>query len=266
MIKKEKAIKVGIFLTVVFVIFVIGQLWLLRFNVGKSGFTLDIFYDDVSGLTKGDPVRVYGIKKGKVISMKMEGNGVLVRVWIENSVVLKEDARASIQDVAMISGTKTIVIRPGVSDKLLDISETLIGAPNRGLSTVEVGGITEQLEDLLKTLRGAMSGSEGTFEVFGSALKELELVLKENRKELQKTISGGAVNLEKTQILVDNMDSTIKELDLTLKQINSKKGTMGKLVYDDKLYDNLTRAASNLDSLLVDFRKNPGKYVKVSVF
>ena len=266
MVKKEKAIKVGIFLTVVLVIFVIGQLWLLRFNVGKEGFYLNIFYDDVSGLTKGDPVRVYGIKKGKVMSMKMERNGVLVRVWIENSVVLKEDTKASIQDVAMISGTKTIVVNPGVSDSLFDISDTLQGAPNRGLSTVEVGGITEQLEDLLKTLRSAMAGSEGTFETMGSTLRELDLLLKENRKGLKQAIEGSGENLEKTQVLIDNMDSSIKELDLTLKQINSKKGTMGKLIYDEKLYDNLTKAAASLDTLLVEFRKNPGKYIKVSVF
>ena len=266
MIKKEKAIKVGIFLTVVFVVFVISQLWLLRFNVGRAGFNLSIFYDDVSGLKRGDPVRVYGIKKGKVMGMKMEGDGVVVKVWIEKSVVLKKDTRAWIQDVAMISGTKTIVIHPGVSDELLDITKTLQGAPNRGLSTVEVGGITEQIEDLLGTLKGAMAGSEGTFQNLGSTLRELDLLLKENRKGLKQAIEGSGENLERTQILIENIDSSLKELDLTLKQINSKKGTMGKLVYDDGLYDNLTRAASNLDSLLVDFRKNPGKYVKVSVF
>jgi len=266
MVKKEKAIKVGVFLTVVFVIFIVGQLWLLRFNVGREGFYLNIFYDDVSGLTKGDPVRVYGIKKGKVMGMNMEKDGVLVKVWIENSVVLKEDARAFIQDVAMISGTKTLVIHPGVSDKVLDISMTLRGAPNRGLSTVEVGGITSQVEDLLKTLRSGMAGSEGTFERLSSTLREMELLLKENRKQLKETIASGGKNLEKTQVLIDNMDSSIKELDLTLKQINSKQGTMGKLIYDENLYNNLTRAAASLDTLLVDFRKNPGKYVKVSVF
>lgn len=266
MIKKEKAIKVGIFLTLVLVVFIFGQLWLLHFNVGKKGFYLNLFFDDVTGLTKGDPVRVYGIKKGKVMSLKMERDGVLVRVWIEKTVILKEDAEASIQDVAMISGTKTIVIRPGVSEKLFDIKGILKGAPNRGLSTVEVGGITEQLEDLLKALRQTMAGSEGTFVTLGSTLKQMELLLKENREELSKTIKGGSANLEKTKILIGNMDSAIKELDLTLKQINSKEGTMGKIVYDEKLYDNLSRAAANLDSLLVDLRKNPGKYVKVSVF
>ena len=111
-----------------------------------------------------------------------------------------------------------------------------------------------------------MAGSEGSFVTLGSTLRELEILLKENRKELKKTIESGGKSFDKTQVLIDNMDSSIKELDLTLKQINSEKGTMGKLIYDEKLYDNLSRAAANLDSLLVDFRKNPGKYVKVSVF
>jgi phospholipid/cholesterol/gamma-HCH transport system substrate-binding protein len=265
-IRKEKAVKVGIFLTVVFLIFVIGQLWLLRFNIGKAGFHLNIFYDDVAGLTKGDPVRVYGINKGKVMSIDMKGNGVLVRVWIENDVVLREDARAMIQDVAMISGTKTIVIHPGVSDKLFRLSDTLQGAPNRGLSTVEIGGITEQIEDLLSAIKGGTDGSEGPFDRLSSTLKELELFLKENRKEIKKSIESGGKNLKKTEALIDNIDSSVKELDVTLKQINSRKGTMGKLVYDEKLYDNLTRAAANLDTLLVEVRKNPGKFVHVSVF
>ena len=223
---------------------------------------MNIFYDDVSGLKRGDPVRVYGIRKGKVINMNMKRDGVLVKVWIENSVILRKDTRASIQDIAMISGTKTIVVNPGISDSLLDISDTLQGAPNRGLSTVEVGGITEQVEDLLKTLRAGMAGSEGAFEKLGSTLRELELLLKENRKELKKAIAGGSANLEKTEKLIDDMDSSMKELDITLKQINSKKGTMGKLIYDEKLYDNLTRAAASLDTLLVEFRNNPGKYIK----
>ena len=82
----------------------------------------------------------------------------------------------------------------------------------------------------------------------------------------QVNIESGGEDLAKAKFLIENMDSSIKELDIALKQINSKKGTVGKLIYDEKLYDNVTNAAASLDSLLVDFRKNPGKYVKVSVF
>ena len=266
MVKREKAIKVGFFITLVLIFFVFGQLWLVRFNVGKNGYTLNIFYDDVSGLKGGDPVRVYGIKKGKVLDMKMYKDGVLVKVWIENSVVLKADAKASIQDVAMISGTKTIVVDPGTSDKPLDTSKTLEGEANKGLSTVEIGGITDQIEELMRLLSNAMGGEEGTFVTLGSTLKEVESILKENRTELAKAIESGSEDLAKAKFLIEDMDSSIKELDIALKQINSKKGTVGKLIYDEKLYNNMTSAAASLDSLLVDFRKNPGKYVKVSVF
>lgn len=266
MVKREKAIKVGIFITLVLVFFVVGQLWLLRFNVGKDGFYLNIFYDDVSGLKTGDPVRVYGIKKGKVTDMEMRKDGVLVTVWIEKSVVLRKDATASIQDVAMISGTKTIVVDPGTSDELLDTSEVLKGEANKGLSTVEIGGITSQIEDLMRILSEGLAGSEGTFKKLSSTLGEIDYILKENREELESAIKNGSEDLEKAQVLIENMDSSIKELDLALKQINSKKGTLGKLIYDEKLYDNLTGAAESLDSLLLDFRKNPGKYVKISVF
>ncbi|MEJ2306838.1 MAG: MlaD family protein [candidate division WOR-3 bacterium] len=266
MVKREKAIKVGVFITLVLIFFVVGQLWLVRFNVGKSGYNLSIFYNDVSGLKSGDPVRVYGIKKGKVLDMKMYKDGVLVKVWIENSVVLRADAKASIQDVAMISGTKTIVVDPGTSDKILDASKILEGEANKGLSTVEIGGITDQIEELMSLLREAMGGETGTFVTLGSTLKEVESILKENRTELAKAIESGGEDLAKAELLIENMDSSIKELDLALKQINSKKGTVGKLIYDEKLYDNVTNAAASLDSLLVDFRKNPGKYVKVSVF
>jgi phospholipid/cholesterol/gamma-HCH transport system substrate-binding protein len=266
MVKREKAIKVGVFITVILIVFVVGQLWLVRFNVGKDGYNLNIFYNDVSGLTSGDPVRVYGIKKGKVIDMKMYKDGILVKAWIENSVVLKEDAKASIQDVAMISGTKTIVVDPGTSEKLLDTSKILQGEANKGLSTVEIGGITDQIENLMRLLSDAMGGEEGTFVTLGSTLREVETILKENRNELAKAIESGSKDLEKAKFLIEDMDSSIRELDLALKHINSKKGTVGKLIYDEKLYDNLTGAAANLDSLLVDFRKNPGKYVKVSVF
>jgi phospholipid/cholesterol/gamma-HCH transport system substrate-binding protein len=44
------------------------------------------------------------------------------------------------------------------------------------------------------------------------------------------------------------------------------EGTLGKLVNDEKLYDNLDSVTANLNLLIKDLRENPGRYVKVSVF
>lgn len=85
---------------------------------------------------------------------------------------------------------------------------------------------------------------------------------------------------ENVGALVNNANATMKELNTTLadaqtsfKQLSvitqdlaNGKGTMGKMIKDPVLYDNLTRTTKNLDLLLQDFRLNPKRYVNVSVF
>jgi phospholipid/cholesterol/gamma-HCH transport system substrate-binding protein len=51
-----------------------------------------------------------------------------------------------------------------------------------------------------------------------------------------------------------------------LAEINKGEGTIGKLVKDKKMYENLEAATSNLDKLLVDVKANPYRYVNVSIF
>ena len=51
-----------------------------------------------------------------------------------------------------------------------------------------------------------------------------------------------------------------------LTKLNSGDGTLGKLMSNDSLYNNLNLAMADLDSLLIDFRYNPKRYVNVSIF
>ena len=90
-------------------------------------------------------------------------------------------------------------------------------------------------------------------------------------------IKGAVTKLGSTMSSADqalvSLDETLKGLDNTLANfekiaadIHNGKGTMGKLVNDKALYDNLSRTSVNLDLLLQDFRLNPKRYVNVSVF
>lgn len=266
MAEKSKAVKVGIFLTIIILIFVLGQMWMMRFNVGKEGYYIDIFFNDVSGLKQGDPVRVYGIKKGKVVDMTMRRDGVIVKIWLQRDIQLKEDAEVSIQDVAMISGTKTVVINPGISEQPMDTSRVIRGQPNLGLSTVEIGTITTKVEDLIGVLKTGISGSQGAIKNLQLTLGQLEKMLRENREGIRMAIQEGGKDMKKAGETLEELTVTVKRLDSILTHVSKGKGTMGKLIYDEKLYNNLTGASANLDSLLADIRKNPGKYVRVSVF
>lgn len=58
----------------------------------------------------------------------------------------------------------------------------------------------------------------------------------------------------------------LNETEKLLRAINQQQGTAGKLLYDQKFYDQLTSISDELDSLIKDFKKNPRRYIKFSVF
>lgn len=66
--------------------------------------------------------------------------------------------------------------------------------------------------------------------------------------------------------VVDNAADAMAEVSSITEKINRGEGTMGMLINNDSLYNRLTSASNQLDLLLEDFRVNPDRYVRVSVF
>ena len=66
--------------------------------------------------------------------------------------------------------------------------------------------------------------------------------------------------------VISGLESSIANLDRVMTKIEAGDGTLGKLMSDKELYDNLNQASKELDLLLQDFRLNPKRYVNVSVF
>lgn len=77
-------------------------------------------------------------------------------------------------------------------------------------------------------------------------------------------ITGNVASLE-FQETIDQAQKTIADLDKIIAEINRGEGTLGLLLNDEQLYDNLNSTSSSLDNLLVDFKKNPKKYVQFSL-
>jgi phospholipid/cholesterol/gamma-HCH transport system substrate-binding protein len=65
---------------------------------------------------------------------------------------------------------------------------------------------------------------------------------------------------------IANADKTLKELNVLVAQINSGQGTLGKMVKNDSLYNNLNKSSEDLDKLIKDLRINPERYIHFSVF
>lgn len=72
-----------------------------------------------------------------------------------------------------------------------------------------------------------------------------------------------AANFKQT---LDNANQAIAELQGVVKKVNSGEGSLGLLVNDREMYDNLNNASKNLDNLMIDLKENPKRYVHFSVF
>lgn len=77
------------------------------------------------------------------------------------------------------------------------------------------------------------------------------------------TDKAAALNFKQT---VDNANNAIADLQGIVTDVKNGKGSLGQLINDKMMYDNLTNAAKNLDDLMIDLKANPKRYVHFSVF
>ena len=74
--------------------------------------------------------------------------------------------------------------------------------------------------------------------------------------------------LKKAEVnkMIRNMNATVAEAQTAVKKFNENTGTLGKLMNNDSLYNNLNSSAKNMDALMIDLKANPKRYVHFSVF
>ena len=68
------------------------------------------------------------------------------------------------------------------------------------------------------------------------------------------------------QATLDNVNQTISSVHATMEQIKNPQGTLGKLMSDPSIYDNLNHTVQSADSLVTDLKAHPKRYVHFSVF
>ncbi|HVK36928.1 MAG TPA: MlaD family protein [Candidatus Kapabacteria bacterium] len=288
-------------------------------GVLSSHRTLRFVVDDIKGLAEGNPVQIAGMKVGSVTGMEFtrEGarRGVEVRLSIqsEHFDMISADSRAVIKQVGML-GDKIVEIQIGsLAASVADgatlpvlAASGLSEAMDSGMETLSsVGSISRRLDGLLtKVDRG--EGSLGRLMTTTELVDELTGTVADLRKVTGRLSEGdGALwrALEDRRMAEDfsrtiaSLDQMSGELRQVSQSINAGRGTIGKLVRNDSLYDdlrgtarhadsmivglaepinsfapgsqlysNLNRSIEALDSLLSDMKKRPSRYVQFSVF
>ncbi|WP_299463003.1 MlaD family protein [uncultured Microscilla sp.] len=142
----------------------------------------------------------------------------------------------------------------------------------------ELGGTGTKVKEVLSNTASLTGTLDNTLKTQGSNidvimrnLKSLSVSLIETEKSVKPIIAkidNIASKAEKLEIdkTIQKVENTVAQLNEVIESINQGQGTMGKLIKNDSLYNNLERLTGNLDKVLIDFRENPKKYVHFSVF
>jgi phospholipid/cholesterol/gamma-HCH transport system substrate-binding protein len=156
----------------------------------------------------------------------------------------------------------------------LDTLNIVMGNVNKVLGTGNQNAISQTLANLNRAssnLNGLLDAQTGALAKTLNNAEELTSSLKANTADINATIGNAKIASEKLAALelqptINELNQTIGQLKSFIAKMDSKDGTLGALVNDRALYDNLRNAALSLEITLDDLRTHPKRYVNISVF
>ncbi len=300
--KISREIKTGIIVLGGILLFVLGFSYLKSSPIFDTSKTFYAVYKHVGGLQPGTQVSINGFAVGKVndIRFKDQSGLLLVTFSVDNKFQFSKNSTAELFDTGIIGG-KGIQIRPVFDNAPIAKSgDTLPSEIKPGLTELVQQKLTPlqmKVEDAVsnadsllinfneilddrtkKDLRESISGLNTLVNSFQGSAKAMNELLVGNKEKLNGSIddlSNITGNFSKLSDSISNsgiaetmesLQSTIKNLDGLLAKMEQGEGTLGKLMENEELYNNMSNATRELDLLLQDFRLNPKRYVNVSVF
>ena len=299
--QRKTEIRVGITVIVGLIIFIWILGWAKNFSLSSNQKTLLVKFNSVSGLEVGDNVSVNGVRKGFVENFKLEGDKVIVSLSLDNDVKLQKDATFSISMLDLMGGKK-VNINPGISSQPIDYNEVQTGIFYADipevmsmLGTVEgdIPAIIKDIKITLSSLNNYLTDNDLNTDIKSSisnlskASKKLNILLDENRKGInqltQNTVkltqnvndfldenkSSLKSSVEELHTVLTQTDSLLVSVNTFSREIKNKKNNIGKILYDDKLYDNLSQSLTQLNELtkiLIEQLKGKGVNVDANIF
>ncbi|MCF8319052.1 MAG: MlaD family protein [Sphingobacteriaceae bacterium] len=138
-------------------------------------------------------------------------------------------------------------------------------------SFASIANTLENLERTSKKVDGLMDSETAKISGILSNLQSISTNFKNNNQKISTIVANfeqisdqtAKANIGQTLI---NANQAVKDLQQVISKINAGEGSIGLLINDKKLYDNLAQSAENLDKLMVDLKANPKRYVHFSVF
>ena len=287
--KLTNEVKIALVAITAIVLMYIG----LQYLKGLTLFSTDDHYyarfDNVTGMSASSPIYANGYKVGVVEKVEYDYN---TQSNIDPRMKLPRGTRAEIAKDLL--GNVQLQLKLGENPiDLLSKGDTILGGMQQGMMS-KVGEMVPQIEKMLPKLDSilasvnallaspALANSLQNIETITvnlnattRQLNQLSTTLNGQLPQLLTKADGVLTNTEGFTQQLNSIDvaATMNKVNQTLTNVqqmtdalNSKEGTLGLLMHDPQLYNNLNATMSDADKLMIDFREHPKRYIHFSVF
>ncbi len=287
-------IRVGAVVVVGIALLAWGLMWFQDFRFGASGYEIFVRLSEVGGLVSGDRVNVNGVASGQVDAVELVDGQVMVKLGINEGVKIPADSKVVLKSVG-IMGERFVAITTGTSPTMLANGGVIDGEFRAGVSELmsgmglileDVREVTTQLNQVLTSVNrdGRLDTSIDNLSAASGSVRELAV---ENAPKLDQAIADFAEVTSRMNALLNkhyaSLDSTMEgfarmgraaadletvsaDLKKITQQLQDGEGSLGQLIQSDETVNRLNATINNLDSLITDIKRRPGRYVKFELF
>ena len=289
----RKEFKIGLAGIVALVILFCGIKYLKGINMFKPESYYLVEFENVNGLPESSPVFANGFKVGIVrdIRYNYEKPGhVLVGIEMDQEMKIPQGSRAELV-TEMLGPVKMNLLLDLQSNPYYKEGDTIPGSANNGIMGAAEKDLLPKLQQMMPKMDSILASlnkllaDPALAQTLHNA-EQLTSSLNETSRQLNKLMSTDVPQLtENVNVITANLrtvsdnlkdvdyastiakvDSTLANVRLLTDKLNRKDNTLGLLMNDSSLYQNLNATSANAASLLEDLKAHPKRYVHFSLF
>jgi len=295
----RKEVIIGLIVIVAMLILFFGINFLKGVNLFKASNYYYAVYGNVEGLAQSAPVTINGFKVGIVRDIKYDYSNpghVIVEMSVDKSLRVPVGSEAVLASDLLVTASIALKLVPAgagfhnVGDTLVskvnagmmaNISDNLMPAVNAmipkldslftSLNAIAANPALHQsinrLDDITAELNGTLRALRAATASLGPITTDIKSITGnvDTMTGDLAVVSGRLREAPIDSIAVD-LSATMANLKQLTESLNNPDGSVGKLTSDPALYDNLNATITSLDSLFVDIKRNPKRYISIKVF